>query len=173
MGNFYTNFEVLGGNSTDLVRVAKELGRRAFVVSAKNGNALLFDADCDEQDVVEIERLGKQLSERLRLAVVASMNHDDDHLLLWIFRSGKVTRYESCLQAFGFGWALSRICGGMMSYPFIVAVLGWPVFIFQVFRHMLLVKTTGLSPVCTSFGYNYLSKGERPPGFTEDEIIRV
>ena len=173
MGNFYTNFEIVGGDSTEVLKVAKELGRRAFIISDKNGSALLFDADCDEQDTAEIERLGSQLAERLRLPVFATLNHDDDHLLLWLFQAGHITRYESCLQGFGFGWALSRIRGGVVSYPFIAAVLAWPIFVFQVFRHLLLVKVTGLSPLCAGFGYTYLSQGARPPGITDDEIKRA
>jgi hypothetical protein len=172
MGSFYTNFEIIGGDSTEVFRVAKELSRNAFVISAKNGDALLFDADCDEQDVAEIERLGSQLAEQLGLPVLASLNHDDDHLLLWLFHSGHVTRYESCLQAFAFGWQLPRVRGGVPSYPFIAAVLAWPVFIFEVFRHLLLVKVTGLSPICAGMGYKYLSRGERA-GFSEGDIKRT
>jgi hypothetical protein len=170
MGNFYTNFEIVGGNSTEVLQVAKELGRKAFVISDKNSDTLLFDADCDEQDVTEIERLGGQLADKLHLPVVASLNHDDDQLLLWLFRSGQVKRYESCLQAFRFGWELSKVRGGVFSYPFIAAMLTWPIFIFEVFRHLLLVKVTGLSPICVGLGYKYLSRGTRPPGFTEDDI---
>lgn len=170
MGSFYTNFEIIGGDATDVLNIAKELGRRAFVISDKNGDSLLFDAECDEQDVAEIERLGGQLAETLHLPVLASLNHDDDHLFLWLFQSGRVTRYESCLHAFDFGWALSRVRGGMLSYPFITAVLAWPVFIFQVFRHILLIKFAGLSPMCAGLGYTYLSRGDRPPGLAEDEI---
>lgn len=173
MGNFYTNFEVFGGDSGDVLRVAKELGRRAFVISDKNGDTLVFDADCDEQDVAEIEQLGRELTRKLHLPVLASLNHDDDHLLLWLFHADQISRYESRLQAFQFGWALSRIRGGVPTYPFIVAVLAWPIFIFQVFRHLLLAKVTGLSSICAGLGYTYLSRGQRPPGFTEDDIKRA
>lgn len=173
MGNFYTNFEIVGGDATEVLRIVKELGRSAFVISDKSGDTLLFDADCDEQRVEEIERLGGQLAEQLQTPVVASLNHDDDHLLLWLFYPGRVTRYESCLHAFEFGWALSRVRGGFLSYPFIVVVLGWPIFVFEVFRHLLLAKITGLSSVCAGLGYRYLSRGDRPAGFDEDKIKRV
>ncbi len=170
MGNFYTNFEIVGGNSVEVTRVVKELGRRAFIVLDRNGDTLLFDAVCDEQDVAEIERLGKELSAQLRLPVVASLNHDDDHLLLWLFHSDRVMHYQSCLHAVAFGWALAKIRGGILSYPFIALVLAWPVFIFQVFRHLLLTKFTGLSSICAGMGYTSLSRGERPPGLTDDDI---
>ncbi|HVU27778.1 MAG TPA: hypothetical protein VHG71_08605 [Verrucomicrobiae bacterium] len=170
MGNFYTNFTIVGGDSSKVLQVAKTLRRKAFVISDKNGDVLLFDADCDKQDITEIERLGKELANQLHLPILASLNHDDDDLLLWLFHSGHITRYESCLQPFAFGWALSRIRGGVLSYPFIITVLAWPVFIFQVLRHLLLAKVSGLSPICAGFGYTYLSRGQRPPGFSDDEI---
>src|SRR5258705_10901062 len=109
MGNFYTNFVIVNTDTADVLRVAKELGRRAYVVRDREGDTLLFDADCDEQDITEIERLGTALADRLHSPVLGSLNHDDDHLLLWLFRSGHVTRYESCLQGFAFSWQLSRV----------------------------------------------------------------
>jgi hypothetical protein len=159
MGNFYTNFTIVGGNSNELLRVAKDLGRTAFVISDEKGDALLFDADCDEQNVAEIERLGGELAKRLSQPVLASMNHDDDHLFLWIFQADRIYRYESCFQAFAFGWSLARVRGGFLSYPFIVAVLAWPLFIVQVFRHVLLMKFVGFSPISAGFGYTYLARG--------------
>jgi hypothetical protein len=173
MGNFYTNFEVFGGDASDVLRVAKELRRRAYVVSDENGDTLLFDAICDDQDVDEIERLGTQLVDRLQRPILASLNHDDDHLWLWLFHSDNVTRYKSLPQAFVFGWKLSRIRGGMLCFPLISAVLAFPTFIFQVIRHSLLIKVTGLSPICAGLGYTNLSEGEWPLGLTEDEIKRA
>ena len=173
MGNFYTNFEIVGGDAGEVLRIAKELDRRAFIISDKNGDALLFDADCDEQNVQEIERLGGQLADQLQVPIVASLNLDDDDLLLWVFHGGRVARYESCMQAFEFAWVLSKVRGGVLAFPLIVIMLGWPIFIFQVYRHLLLSKITGLSPLCAGFGYRYLSRGEHPPGIADEEIKRV
>ncbi len=173
MGNFYTNFIIVGGKLADVLETAKELNRKAYVIRDKTGDVLLFDADCDEQDVTEIERLGRDLTNRLQLPVIGSLNHDDDHLLLWLFRADTVTRYESCANAFAFGWAMSKVRGGIATYPFIVAVLAWPIFIFQVFRHQLLAWITALPPICAGIGYTYLSRGERPAGISEDDIKRA
>jgi hypothetical protein len=52
-------------------------------------------------------------------------------------------------------------------------VLGWPIVIFQVLRHILFIKVTGLSPMCAGLGYTYLARGDRLPGLSEEEIKRV
>jgi hypothetical protein len=173
MGNFYTNFEIFGGETDDVLRVAKELRRRAFAIVDQYGNQLLFDAACDDQDVEEIERLGSRMAERLQTPILACLNHDDDHLWLWLFRDGRVDRYQTVLHGPAFAWRLSRIRGGLSAFPLMAAILTWPTFIFQVIRHTLLNKVASLSPLSPGLGYNYLSQGELPPGLTADEIRRV
>ncbi|MGD9922411.1 MAG: hypothetical protein AB7V13_13355 [Pseudorhodoplanes sp.] len=173
MGNFYTNFEIFGGEADDLLRAAKELRRRALVIVDRYGNQLLFDAACDDQDVGEIERLGSRLAERLKTPLLACLNHDDDHLWLWLFHAGQVYRYQSVLHGPAFAWRLSRIRGGLSAFPLMAAVLTWPTFIFQVIRHTLLNKVASLSPLSPGLGYTYLKEREWPEGLTEDEILRV
>lgn len=173
MGNFYTNFEIFGGEADDVLRVAKELRRRALVIVDQNGDLLLFDAACDDQDVEEIERLGSRLAERLQTPILACLNHDDDHLWLWLFHAGQVYRYQSVLHGPAFAWHLSKVRGGLGAYPLMAAVLTWPTFIFQVIRHTLLSKVAGLSATSPGCGYNYLSQGELPAGLNQAEILRV
>ncbi|HMD61776.1 MAG TPA: hypothetical protein VKG78_10105 [Opitutaceae bacterium] len=171
MGNFYTNFTILGVASEDVLDAARLLRRTAYVVQAPTGDSVMFDSACETQDVYEMERLGLALSGRLGAPVVACLNHDDDHLLLWVFRDEmKVAFYESCTDAPVFSWWLTRARGGVAAYPLVVGVLGWPFVVFQFLRHKALACLLSLPNSAVGFGYKYLSNGEIPSGYSKDEI---
>lgn len=174
MGNFYTNFTVLGADCDETLAVLKELRRRAYVVQGASGIVIVYDEDSDEQDVREIEQLGALMSARLEAPVVACLNHDDDHLLLWLFEDEKKTAsYESCLDAPVFAWSLSRVRGGLFAYPLILGVLGWPIVLFQFLRHKALVSLLSLPTFAVGYGYTYLARGEVPSGLSSDDIKRT
>lgn len=75
--------------------------------------------------------------------------------------------------ALSFGWSVSRVSGGLLSYPFVAAVLAWPTFLFQSLRHSLLARAIALPSCSVGFGYTYLSRGEVPPDTREEEIMRA
>lgn len=170
MGNFYTNFVILNTDEEEVSSVIKQLKRSAYVTQSEK-DVVLFDQACDEQDVEEIQFLGDTLSKELDAPVIASLNHDDDHLLLWLFAGEKGhSHYASIADAPRFAWNISRFRGGILTYPFALSVLAWPTFIFQVFRHILLHKILSLPSLSAGLGYNYLSKGETPPNSTIKKI---
>jgi hypothetical protein len=173
MGNFYTNFTIFDADIEEVTAAAKELKREAYILKSGN-DVVVFDRDCDEQDVEEIEMLGTALSKKLGVRILACLNHDDDHLLLWVFE-GKNRResYQSILDAPRFAWALSKFRGGFLTYPFVFAVLAWPIFIFQVFRHQALKKLLLLPSSSVGLGYAYLSKGEIPPNLPAEDIRQI
>ena len=169
MGSFYTNFTIFDADVDNVIAAAKELSRRAYIIKSGN-DVVLFDRDCDEQDVGEIERLGTALSTKLELRILGCLNHDDDDLLLWVFESEDRSFYQSITDAPRFAWALSKFRGGLFTYPIVLAVLAWPIFIFQIFRHLLLGNFVSLPRASMGFGYTYLSKGAIPPGVSVENI---
>ena len=174
MGNFYTNFTVLGADRDETAVLVKKLRRRAFVIQGSERITVVFDEDSDEQDVDDIEQLGMALSEGLGAAVIGCLNHDDDHLLFWLFEGGEQrSRYESWLDAPRFAWSLSRVRGGLLAYPLILGILGWPVILFQFWRHRAVVSLLSLPSPSVGYGYTYLARGEVPAGLSEDDIKRV
>lgn len=174
MGNFYTNFTVMGCEADAVLSLAKELRREAFVIDAGRGDVILYDAICDDQDTEEIVRLGEKLSSKLALPILAALNHDDDHLLLWIFYGGKqVAYYDSILDAAPFAWALCKWCGSFSALPGLMLILGWPTFIFQVFRHLFIAKLLGIPGSPMILGHTYLTRGDLPGGFTAEDIRKV
>jgi hypothetical protein len=174
VGNFYTNFTILGADCDETLAVLKDLRRRAYVVQGSPGIAIVYDEDSDEQDVREIERFGALISARLEAPVLACLNHDDDHLLLWLFEGeGKAGSYESWLDAPAFAWSLSRVRGGVLAFPLIMVVLGWPVVLFQFLRHKALANLLSLPTIAVGYGYTYLARGEVPVGLQSDDIKKA
>ena len=172
MGNFYTNFTIFGTDADKVIELARELNCSGYV--AKMGkDAVLFDKRCDEQDVAEIESLGKALSLKLAVPVFGCLNHDDDVLLLWLFRGNQRASYQSIFDAPKFAWSLSRLRGGLPTYPLILAVLAWPTFIFQIFRHQMLGGFVLLPSISIGWGYNYLSKSTTPINLPADSIEEI
>src|SRR4051812_3907749 len=163
MGNFYSNFTVLGVGPEETLEAARELGRTAFVMPSSHGDSLLFDEACGAQDVHEIQLLGSRLSSQLDAPVVACLNHDDDYLLLWVFEGGRrVDYHRSFLDAPHFARSLSRLRGGNLAYPLVLAVLAWPFFFFEILRHQLLVGVLALPVAAVGLSYQCIAQGELP-----------
>src|SRR4051812_3340751 len=112
MGNFYTNHTVLGADQEETAQLVKELRRSAYVIQGSDRISVVFDEQSDDQDSSEIEELGAALSGGLGAPVIACLDHDDDHLLFWLFEEGEQkSRYVSWLDAPSFAWRLSRVRG--------------------------------------------------------------
>ena len=173
MGNFYTNFTIFDADIEEVTTAATDLKRRAYIVKS-GADIVFFDRDCDEQDVVEIEKLGASLSDKLGARILGCLNHDDDHLLLWVFEGkGRKELYQSIADAPRFAWTISKSRGGFLTYPFAFVVLAWPIFIFQVFRHLALKKVLSLPESSVGLGYMYLSKGVIPSNIPVEDIKHI
>jgi hypothetical protein len=167
MGNFYSNFVVLDSKAEEVLAATEEMKREAYVIGMPDKMTVVCDERCDTQDTVEIERLGAALSGRFNRPVFGAMNHDDDHLLLWLFHRGAIARYESCADAFRFAWKVSRVRGGVLIYPLLVFALAWPIVIFQVFRHWMVAAVLALPPQTVGYGYDYIERGDFPQDFPD------
>jgi len=79
------------------------------------------------------------------------------------------------LPAGGDAEALVRLLGNAANLAAVNQVLsgGADAFAFAVERHEALLKALGLPDHALCFGYRYLSRGEAPPGMTEDSILKV
>lgn len=95
MGQFYGNIAL---RTDDLDLAAHELtalGRNALVVW-QGSITMVYDRGCDDQDIDELARLSRTLSERAECIALASCNHDDDVLLsILCDRGTEVDRYDS------------------------------------------------------------------------------
>ncbi|MGV3606042.1 MAG: hypothetical protein ACO1RA_06515 [Planctomycetaceae bacterium] len=164
----------MGCDVEAVIDAAQVLRRTAFVLDAGKGDVVLYDEACDSQDIDEIQSLGVALSQKLPGPILASLNHDDDHLLLWIFFQGNcMDHYESWWDALRFTESLCKWCGSSWKYPQLLFVLGMPTFIFEISRHMRVSALLGIPVGAMTTGYTYLQRGELPMGFSSQELRRV
>jgi hypothetical protein len=174
MGNFYTNFAILGTDEEKVVAFFKQKHRRAYIVPDSNWITIAYDRDCEEQDLEEIEQLGQDLSENLESVVLSSLNHDDDHLLLRLFVKGTcVGTYNSFIDAPKMSFKLAKHFHQWSALPSAFFILAAPWLLFQVWRHYLLAKSLGLPLWSVGAGYEYISKGAVPMGLDKEQIRKI
>jgi hypothetical protein len=103
MGAFFTNYHV---RKVDAEVCAKALttliSSRALVTDSKNEWTTVYDEQSDSQDIEVLRRLAKDLSSKLKTAVIAMMVHDSDIFVYLIYENGKlIDQFDSKPDYFG------------------------------------------------------------------------
>jgi hypothetical protein len=189
VGAFYTNITVRSPQPTRVAEVLKAAGREAFVSPAANGCTVVFDRECEDQDIDVLNQLASALSGKLGCAALAVLNHDDDLLVVTLHEGGRlVDEYNSSPEYFNDGPGAApeggdaeRLCrafGADAKVDEVETVLraqgvSDDGFTFEMERHEALVKALGLPMAAVSAGYNYIDQGEIPEGLSESDFVRV
>ena len=183
MGNFYTNIVV---RETDVDAVAaslEALGRNAYVAEDELCS-VVYDDECENQDIKELERLATDLSKRLRCPALAFLNHDDDVLWYALVLDGRVADRYNSFPAFDDsggdtpeGGDAARLCAAFDAADQVAPVadllrrdhmeVG-----FEVGRHSALLELLGLPPDLATLGYNYVVQGDLQDS-VPDAILRA
>lgn len=173
MGNFYCNLSVLGPEAESVATVLRSRKRRAFVAPTRNRVTVVYEQSCDHLDTEVIDWLGVALSLDLSAPVLAALNADDDFLMLSLYESGRKTLTYMSRGAPGGAFRLSRVFGRMHVFPVLAAVLLWPVFIFEVYRHRAIANLLGLPPWAVGAGFRYVAEGDLPVGLAADQLLQT
>lgn len=198
MGNFYCNISVKTRARAALIKCLAADKRAAFVSPLIDGMVVVYDRECDEQDLGAIDRLCQTLSAQLDTSVLAVLNHDDEYLLFEGYDDGKrvvslrtadenkPNTVEIRSQFLDFAW--NAFSGSGLSQKIKnlrkslwrdsgkSAALGlfeqsWN---FQVELHQQLVEALGLPYITVGFGYRHLKEGvEVPDLFSPDEFTEL
>jgi hypothetical protein len=187
VGSFYTNITLRTSDQNRVVDALKSENREAFVSSA-NGCTVVFDSESEQQDLEILRGLANRLSEKLRCAALAVLNHDDDVLVCSLHESGRlVDEYNSSPSYFTDGdmsmpegGDAERWCrafgaqGKAKDVERILRTSGLSSvgYTFEMDRHADLVAALGLPPASVSLGFNYLEEGEFGDG-NESDFVRV
>lgn len=171
MGNFYTNIALRTSEREALIEHLRARGRRCFVSPTQNGFTVVYDRLCDEQDTDELEALAKDLSLRFLCPALAVLNHDDDILWIGLAREGEwLTTYHSDQISSGSAWQLATAFKVPGLQPLLWFLMRWPLVLFEIWRHGALASVLGIPKSSVGFGYDYLSKGERPDANPEQFV---
>jgi hypothetical protein len=190
MGSFYTNITLRTDRQDEVVAALHDAERDAFVSRPQNGCIVVFDRECEEQDIEVLKKLSATLSAKLRCAALGVLNHDDDILMYVLYESGKfVDEYTSSPAYFDTGpgeppeggdaSALCRAFGCATTFG-VEQVLQTPNgagdgdgYVFESERHQELVEALGLPAIAVHAGYNYIEEGELPDDADPDSFTRV
>jgi len=168
MGNFYTNITLRTTDRQALIDHMRAHSRRCFVSPTRDGFTTVYDRLCDEQDPGDLQTLATELSLHFHCAALAVLNHDDDVLWMGLAREGKwLTTYRSDESLGGSTRLLVQEFKVMGLLPLVWFLMRWPFALFEIWRHAALASVLGIPKVTVGFGYEYLSRGERPGGDAE------
>ena len=189
MGSFYTNITLKTADSEHVASALKQARRAALIAPAENGYTVVFDEASEKQDVEVLQSLATHLSRSCGCPAIAILNHDDDVLMYWLYKSGELLdEYNSDPAYFddaqepapsGGDWgSLSQAFGVTVDQGDLERVLRTAAseddaFAFATDRHRELASALGLPASAVGTGYTYLEEGEAPPGLEITALRRV
>ena len=177
MGNFYKNICLLGPGQPAVAAVLERHGRVAFVTPEKNRVTVAFDLESDEiGDPVELGDLALTLSQELACPTLAAAVYDDDVLLLGLYERGKqVGEYNSSGPSNLSPSALAKAFEARhrLRLWLLLRAPRYPFFVFESYRHSLVLRALGAPQWACAAGYGYLQRGERPAGIDESQLVHV
>ncbi len=96
MGFFYTNVTLQGPTRDQLIEYLTQLGRQAYLSPNVNGVTVVYDQECENQDVAVLSGLTSQLSAHFHCPALVALLHDDDIFLYQAYQNGElIDEYDS------------------------------------------------------------------------------
>jgi hypothetical protein len=174
VGSFYTNITTVGPDQDEILKYLHDERHTAFVSSTERDVTVVYDRQCDEQRVEDLHDLAAKLTKRFGCRAVSALVHDDDVLFFAAYADGTlITEYDSSVgrkiqarhlcRAFGVGFLRIVLVWLTLNTPHLF-------FVFETFRHELLVRLLKLSPHAVGTGYTYIERGEPPENSRGDSI---
>ncbi len=157
MGNTYANLAILGATPEEVRDALASQSAHALITPDLAGTVVAYDEQSDRGDFEWLVHLAASVSARTHAVTMASMNHDDDVLVLEVVQDGRaVVRYANPAASlygvpvplgswfpFAVAWRMSQAFGRTVHAPYAWLVLQRP-YLFQVGRHRALAGVLGL-----------------------------
>jgi hypothetical protein len=177
MGSFYTNVTVLSTDRDAVAIYLRESHRRAFVSPAAGHAIVIFDRECEEQDIQQLQKLAQGLTEHMACTALAALVHDDDVLWLALYEHGRLSAtYDSSGGTPTHAWRISRALNARARVVPVWLTLAAPRLLFllsETIRHAVLARLLHLPSHSVGFGFIYISRGEMPPDLKADDLLVV
>jgi len=147
---------------------------------------VVYERQIDTQDTKELDSLARSLSSCFACVALAALNHDDDVLVLRLYRKSRLWARYSNLIALLYGepprlstflpvWpalALSLCFRRILLFPVVWLVLQLPGLPFQGIKHSLLARLLGIDDSAVALGYRYVhEQNEYPDGLSKDDLL--
>ena len=178
MGNWYKNITVRGPQQAEIAAALAKHGRRCYLTPTRDAVTVVFDHRSDEEgDPRELGDLALTLSSDLACPALAAAVFDDDVLLLALYDAGQqLGEYNSAGASTLSAAALVRAFRAPRRAAIVWLLLEsprLPLFMFESFRHRLLLRALGQPPWAFATGYRYIEKGEPPEDLGTAELRHV
>jgi len=100
-----------GPRPATVIRTLREMEREAFVKEMTRHETIIYDRECDSQDITVIEDFGCRLTRRFSCVGLSIMIANDDALVAWVHSDGDVqARYL-------WTWPPAGICVDIQASP--------------------------------------------------------
>jgi hypothetical protein len=179
MGNFYKNITIIGASQAAIISSLENHNRTAYVTPTRDGVTVVFDLQSDEiGEPVELGDIAITLSADLTCVAMAAAVYDDDVLLLGLYDRGvQIGEYTTTGGSDLTARSIARVLGLPSGRTVLLATLlrspRFPLFVFETWRHHLILKVLGLPAWAAATGYKYVHQGEPPPGLRPEELIHT
>ena len=178
MGNFYKNLTVIGPKREAVEAALTTHQRAAYLTPTRDGITVIFDLESDEAgDPAPLGDLALTLSHDLACVALAVAVYDDDVLLIGLYDRGtQLGEYNSSEASTLRASVLARAFDVRARTPLLWALLGAPhvpLFIFESFRHSLLIRALRMPRWAFATGYKYIQQGEPPPDLAATSLTHV
>ena len=195
MGLFYTNYALYGIDQKQVTTLINKLKRTGYVSPTVDQFNIYYDKESEDQDPNIIKKLAESFSNHFHCSVLASVVHDSDIFLYWLYNSGKlIDTYNSIPDYFEStdeksapeGGDAEKLCSAFGNLKAVENLK-------QIFNdveqssldedwsgeylqgediHLKIAEVLGMPSFAANIGFYTIENGEIPEELNRDDLIK-
>ncbi len=195
MGSFYTNIILYKASQKQVADLLAAQKRTAYVSPTVNNFTVVYDRKTEDQDARVLKVLAEALTRQFQCSGMASLVHDSDVYLYWLYENGKLLdSYNSMPSYFDAenddptpqGGDVQKLCQAFdrsdapdkLAHLFALVEqsnLGSEGATYMMAEdiHARLVSILGIPSFAAFIGYNYIESGDVSDDLKPGEVIKV
>jgi hypothetical protein len=197
MGTFYTNIVINKVQQNAVADYLKKQDYTAYVSPTIKDFTFIYPKVTEDQDTKVIIKFTKSLSKKFKCGALASLVHDSDIYMYWLFENGKeIDTYNSCPHYFDedngddptpSGGNATKLCSALNKKPSVTRVqdifdqvkresLGdgdAEEYLFAENIHLELARALDMPEYLVDLGFYSIEEGCIPEKVDRDLLIKV
>jgi hypothetical protein len=195
MGLFYTNVILYKVQQQSVANFLSKQGRSAYVSPTLHDFTVVYDKETEDQDIKILKQLCASLTKKFECAAWASLIHDSDVYMYWLYHNGKLLdAYNSLPDYFDSemdmpipeGGDAEKLCNAFGKISAISEIQK----IFKLVEqgnldedageylqgediHSELIKVLEMPSFGAFTGYYTIEDGDLPEGLQQDNLIKI